>query len=146
MKFRLPVVFQPGKQGLCKVLGALESEIMEIIWSKSSEVCVRDVYEVLASRREIAYTTVMTIMGRLSDKNLLQKRKEGNTFYFKPAVSREEFTEKVVGSVLDALLDDFAAATMAHLTSRVTARDLETIAKLEKLVVAVKDGENNVSR
>jgi predicted transcriptional regulator len=146
VKFKLPVGFQPGRPGLGKVLGALENEIMEIIWSKGGEVCVREVHEVLAGRREIAYTTVMTIMGRLSDKKLLHKRKAGNAFYFQPSVSREEFTEKVVGSVLDALLEDFAEATLAHLASRVSAQDREKIARLEKLLAEAKDGGNNTAR
>jgi predicted transcriptional regulator len=88
VKFKLPVGFQPGRQGLGKVLGALENEIMEIIWGKDGEICVREVHEVLAGRREIAYTTVMTIMGRLTDKKLLYKRKAGNAFYFQPSVTR----------------------------------------------------------
>ncbi len=145
MKFKLPVGFQPGRQGLGKVLGALENEIMEIIWGKDDEVCVREVHEVLVGRREIAYTTVMTIMGRLTDKKLLHKRKAGNAFYFQPSVTREEFTEKVVGSVLDALLEDFAEATMAHLAGRVSARDRETIDRLEKQLAAAKDGDSNVA-
>lgn len=142
MKFKL----QPGRQGLGKVLGALENEIMEIIWGKDGEVCVREVHEVLAGRREIAYTTVMTIMGRLTDKKLLHKRKAGNAFYFLPSVTREEFTEKVVGSVLDALLEDFAEATMAHLAGRVSARDRETIDRLEKQLAEAKDDGNNAAR
>jgi predicted transcriptional regulator len=145
VKFKLPVGFQPGRQGLGKVLGALENEIMEIIWGKDDEVCVREVHEVLVGRREIAYTTVMTIMGRLTDKKLLHKRKAGNAFYFQPSVTREEFTEKVVGSVLDALLEDFAEATMAHLAGRVSARDRETIDRLEKQLAAAKDGDSNVA-
>jgi predicted transcriptional regulator len=146
VKFKLPVGFQPGRPGLGKVLGTLENEIMEIIWGKGGEVCVREVYEVLAGRREIAYTTVMTIMGRLSDKKLLHKRKAGNAFYFQPSVSREEFTEKVVGSVLDALLEDFAEATLAHLASRVSAQDREKITRLEKLLAEAKDDGNNAAR
>jgi len=146
VKFKLPVGFQPGRQGLGKVLGTLENEIMDIIWSKGTEVCVRDVHEVLSARREIAYTTVMTIMGRLADKKLLDRRKAGNAFYFEPSVTRKEFTEKVVGSVLDALLEDFAEVTMAHLANRVSVREQETIDRLEKLLSVAKEAGNNGTR
>ena len=138
---RLPVDFKPGLQGLNKVLGNLESEIMDIIWRKDCEVCVRDVFEDLAARRQIAYTTVMTIMGRLSDKKILQKRKQGNTSFFIPTMSRDEFTQDVVGNVVDSLLEDFADATLAHFMTRVQSDDRETIEKLEKLLAAHKDGE-----
>ena len=140
---RPPVDFKSGKQGLSKVLGSLESEVMDIIWRKGCEVCVRDVYEYLASQREIAYTTVMTIMGRLADKNILQKRKEGNTAFYVPSMTREEFTSRVVGNVVDSLLEDFADVTLAHFVSRVQRDDKGTIEKLEKLLAAHKDGEDD---
>lgn len=138
---RVPIDFKPGMQGLNKVLGNLESDIMDIVWQKDCEVCVRDVFEELASRREIAYTTVMTIMGRLSDKKILNKRKEANTSYFLPVQTRDEFTQGVVGNVVDSLLEDFAEATLSHFISRVSRNDRETIEKLEKLLAGQKDGE-----
>ncbi|MBS4031097.1 MAG: BlaI/MecI/CopY family transcriptional regulator [Clostridiales bacterium] len=142
----VPTDFKPGMQGLNKILGNLESDIMDIIWRVECEVCVRDVFEELASRREIAYTTVMTIMGRLTDKNLLKKRKEGNTSYFVPAMTREEFAENVVVNVVDSLLEDFADATMAHFIARVGNKDRETIAKLEKLLADFQDGEDDEAK
>jgi predicted transcriptional regulator len=143
---RLPVDFKPGLQGLNKVLGSLESEVMDTIWRKDCEVCVRDIYEDLLLHREIAYTTVMTIMGRLSDKKILTKRKDGNTSFFIPAMSREEFTTNVVENVVDSLLEDFAEATMSHFLTRVRRDDRETIEKLEKLLAAHKDGGADDSR
>ncbi len=146
MKKRFPTDFRPGMQGLTKMFGHLESEIMEIIWHKDCEVCVRDVYEELAARREIAYTTVMTIMGRLADKKILTKRKAGNTSYYLPVMSRHEFTETVVGNVVDSLLEDFADATLAHFISRVDEKDRATIEKLEKMLAATKrDGEDGAA-
>lgn len=118
---------------------------MDIIWRKDCEVCVRDVYEELASRREIAYTTVMTIMGRLAEKKILYKRKESNTSFFVPVMTRVEFTNNVVGNVVDSLLEDFAEATLSHFLSRVRRDDRETIEKLEKLLAEHKDGEDDES-
>jgi len=54
-----------------KVLGDLESEVMEIIWSQKGAVSVKSVTEILIKRRQIAYTTVMTIMARLVNKGVL---------------------------------------------------------------------------
>jgi predicted transcriptional regulator len=144
MKKRIPIDFHPGQQGLNKVLGNLESDIMEEIWRKDCEVCVRDIYEEIASRRKIAYTTVMTIMGRLADKKILSKRKEGNTSFFVPVMTRAEFTENFVVNVVDSLLEDFAEATLAHLISRVRSDDKKTIEKLEKLLADKKEGGPNV--
>ena len=139
MKNRFPTGYSPGKQGLEKVLGSLENEIMDVIWRKDAEVCVRDVFEDLAIHREIAYTTVMTIMGRLADKKLLERRKVGNAFFFKPTETREAFTEMMVGSVVDDLLTDFSDATLACFINRVGKDELETVEKLERMLASMKE-------
>ncbi len=131
--------YRTSKQGLEKVLGSLESDIMEIIWLKKAEVSVRDVFETLAGTREIAYTTVMTIMGRLAGKGLLTRRKEGNAFYFYPVLSREDFTAQLVNIIVDDLLSNFSDAAMARFISRVGNKDLEAIEKLEKMLEDVKE-------
>jgi len=141
MKKHFPNGFQPGMQGLSKVLGHLESEIMEIIWQKDCEVTVRDVFEELCTRRKIAYTTVMTIMGRLAQKMLLQKWKTGKTSYFIPAMSRDEFTRRMVGNVVDSLLEDFTEATLSHFIHRVKKEDSATIDQLEKLLQSRKKSQ-----
>ena len=66
-------------KGVAKLLGELELEIMCIAWAHQT-VTVRDVLDVLASTRPLAYTTIMTIMGRLVDKGLLATEKQGKTF------------------------------------------------------------------
>lgn len=88
------VDFKPGKKGMCKVLGELEAEVMEEIWLRNP-CSVRDIYEALRLKKNIAYTTVMTIMSRLADKGLLLKEKEGAAFIYRPALSKDEFTRKV---------------------------------------------------
>ncbi len=131
--------YRTGKPGLEKVLGSLESEVMELIWSNNIEVSVRDVYEALALKREIAYTTVMTIMGRLADKKLLTKRKEGNAFLFTPAIAKDEFTAQMVDNVVDDLLADFSDAALASFINRVGKKDRDSIEKLEKMLKTARE-------
>jgi len=131
--------YRTGKPGLEKVLGSLESEVMEVIWLKEAEVSVRDVYEALALKREIAYTTVMTIMGRLAEKKLLKKRKEGNAFLFIPAIAKDEFTSQMVENVVDDLLADFSDVALASFISRVGKKDRESIEKLEKMLKTARE-------
>ena len=63
MRFR----FSPTKDGLVKVLGPLETEIMQIIWQDERST-VKKVHRKLSQQRDIAYTTVMTTMSRLAEK------------------------------------------------------------------------------
>jgi len=128
-------IFVPRGRGIRKVLGDLEAETMEIIWARG-EVSVRDVYEVLRSRREIAYTTVMTTMARLAKKRILKQIKSGLAYQYRPAVTRDAFEASVVGEVLDGLLDGFGDSVMAHLAKRIGREDP---ARLEALARAIRE-------
>ena len=139
MEKRFPAGYYPGKPGLEKVLGSLENAVMEVVWQKNDEVSVRDVLDTLSLHRDIAYTTVMTIMGRLAQKKLLEKRKVGNAFFFKAAITREAFTEIMIGGVIDDLLTDFSETAVTCFMRRVRKQDLETVEQLEKLMAAVKE-------
>ena len=104
----LALRFDPGKRGLRKVLGDLEHDIMAVLWD-GGEATVRQVHDQLGKRREIAYTTVMTVMSRLSTKGLLGKSRSGNAFVYTPAYTREQFTQFSLKQVFSGLLRDFTA-------------------------------------
>ncbi|MFQ5738730.1 MAG: BlaI/MecI/CopY family transcriptional regulator [Acidobacteriota bacterium] len=127
------ISFDPRKKGLKRVLGELESQIMEILWSLS-EATVRQVHARLQERRKIAYTTVMTVMSRLAEKGLLERRKEGNAYVYQPLSSRREFTHSVVGSVIASLIRDFGTPTMTQFLESVEEEDPESIEELARLI------------
>ena len=72
-------------------LGPLEAEILNIIWELSSAT-VKDVHDrILADpNRELAYTSVATVLRRLTEKGWLKCDKQGRTFYWQPLVSRQQ--------------------------------------------------------
>jgi predicted transcriptional regulator len=71
-------------------LGPLESQIMEIIWNKG-EVTIRDIYDVLRKQRDLAYTTIMTVVHNLYRKGLLSQHKDGNAHFYTANQSRSQF-------------------------------------------------------
>ncbi len=52
-------------------LGELERSVMDHLWSAGDPQTVRQVHEALSARRELAYTTIMTVLQRLAKKNLV---------------------------------------------------------------------------
>jgi predicted transcriptional regulator len=74
-------------------LGPLEREILEIIWSIGS-VTVRDVHQrILADPdRELAYTSVTTVLKRLTKKGWLGCDRQDKSFIWRTLISREEAT------------------------------------------------------
>ncbi len=131
---RYHFTFDPRKKGLRKILGDLETDVMEAIWVRG-RATVHDVHEQLAAAdREVAYTTVMTVMSRLADKGLLVKEKDGAAFVYMPAVSKAEFTSRTVGTVLSELLDDFTAPVMSQFVDLVGEQDDAVIEALAKAI------------
>ena len=115
-------VVHPDRPGIRKVLGDLEAEVMELIWSRppNQGTSVRDVFETLyerrlnasaEERRRIAYTTVMNTMTRLARKNLLRTEKQDQAYIYYPNFSQEEFISRFVEHMLENLLVNFAGAT-----------------------------------
>jgi predicted transcriptional regulator len=130
---RYHFTFDPQKKGLRKILGDLEADVMEVIWARG-RATVHDVHERLAADRELAYTTVMTVMSRLADKGLLEKWKDGAAYVYVPAASKEEFTRRTVGTVLSELLDDFTAPVMSQFVDFMGEQDEAVIEALAKAI------------
>lgn len=97
-----------------KVLGELESEIMEIIWRQKDAVSVKDITEVLGKKRQIAYTTVMTIMLRLVNKGILVRHLSGTSYLYKPKFSREQFIARAVHSIFSSTVSSLGEEVLAH--------------------------------
>ena len=74
---------------LSRVLGPLEAEVMGVMWSTDGPVAVRAVLERLNEGREtpLAYTTVMTVMARLAEKEILGRRLNGRGYVYEPLVA-----------------------------------------------------------
>src|SRR5688500_15904717 len=106
------------RQPLADVLGPLEAEVMDIVWDKR-DATVRDVHRALADKRRIAYTTVMTTMGRLTEKGLLKRVEEQPAHHYSPAVSREQYASSAVKSVVDWLVNHFRDPAVAYFIDRV---------------------------
>ncbi len=100
-KFR----FDPSSSNPTKVLGPLESEIMQIIWRRGPST-VSQVHRELQPRKEIAYTTVMTTLSRLARKKLLDQDKSSSSYLYSARVDRSGFDSYVVATLMNALLSD----------------------------------------
>lgn len=72
-------------------LGPLETEVLEIVW-KLKTVTVKSVHDRILSDpdRELAYTSVTTVLRRLTAKGWLKCTKKGRAFSWQPLISREQ--------------------------------------------------------
>ena len=125
--------FKPHRNGLNQVLGDLEQEIMEALW-KREEAIVRDVFLDLNKKRKIAYTTVITVMGMLANKGLLQKSPIKNTFLYKPVYSKDAFEKCVSREVMKGVLGNHTQAAVTSFVDVLTEMDPKQIEYLSNLI------------
>ncbi|MCA9016259.1 MAG: BlaI/MecI/CopY family transcriptional regulator [Planctomycetaceae bacterium] len=86
---------------------------MGVIW-ELEEASVQDVCDALP--RELAYTTVMTTLSLLAKKKKVLKRiKRGRAYIYRPAVTREEVSQSMLGQLKQVLLGDSLPTLMLNL-------------------------------
>jgi predicted transcriptional regulator len=81
-------------------LGELEAVVMDRLWSWDRPASVREVLDELNRERDLAYTTVMTVMDNLHRKGLLAREREGRAYLYRPTASREEHTAELMEAAL----------------------------------------------
>jgi predicted transcriptional regulator len=126
-----------GNSALEKLLGELELAVMEIAW-QSEAVTVRDVLEQLTAQRPLAYTTVMTIMNRLVDKQLLTRTLADRTGVYRAAQTRDQYLAHQAGALVRSLLDDFGDIAVVQMLEALEPADSEPVRALEAFVRARK--------
>lgn len=95
---------------LAKILGPLEAKVVEVLWDLDRPVAVREVLDRLndTSESKLAYTTVMTVMSRLAEKGVLERKAQGRGYVYEAAV--RDAAELAVRNVVR----DFGDAAVAH--------------------------------
>lgn len=101
-------------------LGELETAVLELLWDEcvgdGDDLSVREVTDRLGRRRQLAYTTVMTVLAHLYDKGAVTREKVGRGYRYRPARSREDFGADALGDLLRASGD--AEKLLLHFVSR----------------------------
>ena len=108
---------------------------MKVVW-RLERATVRDVYEALRAHREIAYTTVMTMMKILEDKRYLKKTRIDRAYEYRPAQPRHQVVGAMVRDFLDRVFDGAAAPLLMHLAkdSKLSKADKDMIRRLSEEV------------
>jgi predicted transcriptional regulator len=126
--------FKSSPEILENSLGALERDVMAVVWSQA-HISVRDACVQLGS--SVAYTTVMTTMDRLFKKGLLARDKVGRAFVYRATATREELESAVATELVHSLLQRDGREPLPILSSLVDAvsdRDRALLDDLERLI------------
>ena len=109
-----------------------ELEILKVVWQRG-QATVRETYEDLQKQREIAYTTVLTMMGILERKGHLRKTRGERAYVYGPVESQDETQQRMVREFVNRVFNGSARPLLAHLVSD-RGLSQEELAEIENLV------------
>jgi predicted transcriptional regulator len=109
-------------------LGDLERAVMDQVWRAAdhgrAQVSVREVHEELGRTRGLAYTTVMTVMGRLADAGLLTQERSGRAYRYAAAGTRQELTATTMLDQLHGMDGQDRRSAMLHFLGDASAEEI----------------------
>ena len=106
--------------------GELEMEVMDILWN-SGHGTVNDVLNIIGKNRQIAYTTVATIMQRLFDKGLLTRKQEKSYYVYLPQLSKADYSKKIIKNFLHNITHTFGHGALTSF-----AESIDSLPKKKK--------------
>ena len=129
------MAMKPHDEVVDHLLGELEAPIMRMMWERGS-ASVREILSALNDdqRRHLAYTTVMTVMSRLTDKGLLSRERRGKMHVYRPTATRDGFLRHAAARRVQELVAEFGDFAVAQFLAEVTELTPERRRQLEQLV------------
>jgi len=117
--------------GDAKRLTDVELELMTILW-RLGEANVAEVIAQLPAGRDLAYTSVSTILRILESKGVVTTRKEGRGHIYVPLLAKSEYEARAVRDVVDRVFQGVPVAMVRQLLDNValSSDDLREVRKL----------------
>lgn len=125
-------------------LGDLEVQVMRRIWARPGPVTVRDVLGDLQRDRDIAYTTVMTVMGNLERKGWLRRHADGRAYRYEPLVTAEEYSAALMRQALEASTD--RPAVLMHFIQELSAEEARALEEAYRRLTGQRESADRGSR
>lgn len=121
------------------LLGELEAPIMRVMWGRGA-ASVRDVLTALnADGRSVAYTTVMTVMARLTEKGLLSRERAGKRHVYRATSTQEGFLRHSAARRVHELIAEFGDLAVAQFVAEVDDLPPERRRQLARLAAGEDD-------
>lgn len=98
---------------------------MNVLWDSSAPMKVREVLDAL-DERDLAYTTIMTVLDRLGTKEMVRRERDGRAFRYAPALTRDAATSELLHAALDQAGADRTAA-LVHFARTVDVAEAQAL-------------------
>ncbi|MEX2092577.1 MAG: BlaI/MecI/CopY family transcriptional regulator [Pirellulales bacterium] len=98
-----------------KELTERELEIMHVSWEHGQLTAAEIRDHLAATGRDLAYTTVATLVRILADKGFLKQTNRTRPFVYRPLRSFEEVSRRIVGDLVDRVFQGSHAQLLVQL-------------------------------
>lgn len=109
-------------------LGKLEASVMDVLWRADGSLRVRDVLGELNEDRDLAYTTILTVLDNLHRKGWVAREMQGRAYCYRPMASREEVAARALRDVLDSAGD--TESVLLHFAESVSEQESEILRRV----------------
>lgn len=92
--------------------GPLEQAVLELLWAQPDAKSVADVLGLLNKDRDLAYTTVMTVLDRLAKKGMVTRERVDRAWRYRPADSHDIVVARDLAAALEGVPGDVRAAAL----------------------------------
>lgn len=131
---RLPDTVRLSADGLAKVLGDLEARVLQVVWGFGQPVPARAVFERVAEDHPCSPLTVITVLNKLVDKQILERRKHDDLLHYSARMAEAEFIAHASRRVMEGILSFRPDAVAASMVDVLAERDPEQLAELGRLI------------
>lgn len=119
----------PLVSGPQPIRGDLQQEIMDVLW-RSTRVSVEEVRQALPAKRRGAYTTVQTVLNRLSEGRLVKRHRAGRAILYSARVSEAEYAARSLHLSLAGVSEAARLSALASLVEELSPSEMEAVGAL----------------
>lgn len=121
-------------------LSGLQLAVMHVLWDRT-EATAQEVRRDLAPERDLAMSTISTVIGRLRERDLVSHRRDGRGYVYRAEVSEGQVRSSMVEDLVETVFKGDSRALVAHLV-RETEFEADELEDLERLVRDIDETES----
>lgn len=114
-----------------EIQGDLQAQLMSALWRLGAGT-VEQVRQEMPAHYRGAYTTVQTVLNRLTDRGLLSRRRRGSAFEYRPRLSEADYLSRSIERTLAGATSDARQAALAQLFGRLGGNEVSELRRLAR--------------
>ncbi|MEF2964797.1 BlaI/MecI/CopY family transcriptional regulator [Paenibacillus sp. M1] len=126
--------FKYQGSGLERFFGPLEAKVMEVIWARTEPTTIKEVNARISADKPMSFNTIMTVMNRLVDKGILQKKQQAKSYVYSAVITKERFLEEQSKELSYDLVKEFGSLAVTHMIDAMEQVDPELLNQLEQQI------------